>query len=180
VGLDAVKVIEEYEKIYAKGRIEPAEAEVKPSPEEAPEKKIIDSVKWAKEHSKILKYVLAGLGGLIIIIVILLSLKTGSNKVNRGTAEPSHKLQLSIQVDRQVYLMVSMDGSDSSDYILQPEAPKDFLAETRIWVFSSDIGATRMILNGKNYGPLGASGWSGHFRVDSNGVNLIKTYPPLR
>ena len=183
VGMNEAKVMSEYDAIR-----EPHYEELEPLPAEHRYKNdfpaLIEKAIDVLKHN--LRYVLAGVGGVIVIIIILtLICKPAPDKTADISEEtPAVPIEqkgftFSAAADEPLYLMVSIDGGDSLDYNLIPESVKEFYAEQNIWLLTSNAGATQFSLNGKKLKKVGAEGWPAQISIDSTGITKIKTYQPI-
>ena len=182
VGIQPEKVIKEYDTLT--GNIE--EEDVNPPEEsnEIPEKfdnaVFIQAVDWFKEN---LKNVLTVAGGILIItvaVIVLCNREVVEQPPQEILEEPVFAgLNLTIEAQKSLYLMVSIDKGDSIDYYLLDNTKKDFLAQEDIWMLLSNAGAANVIVNGDTTGSLGVEGAPVHFTVDSTGLSILKLYPGL-
>jgi len=92
------------------------------------------------------------------------------------SAVSSSGIPLTVKALKPLYLMVSIDGGDSLDFNLMSGEVKDFRAEKKFWIFTSNAQNSAFTLNSKSLDKITGEGLCAYFTADSTGVSQVKTY----
>lgn len=184
VGMNVPKVISEYSGIAQEAEPENEQEDAESQIErKAPQL----SNNYLKLWEKYRSHILYGLGAAVVLTAALILIFAGSADKPKPAVEDSETpanapvsgIMLTVRADTLLYLMVSIDGGDSLDYYLGIDASRDFAGGERIWMLTSNAGATRLNLNGKNLDKLGGNRVPAHFVVESSGISRIKRFKGL-
>lgn len=181
VGINPAKILKDYNTLRGRVEVEEYQETEQSLPKLSWQEKILSLTDWLKANFRIIGYGFGGILALIVVLVILSNRpeKTVTPDSNKSSITQLSGINLSIKAKSPIYLMVSIDDGDSLDYYLLAGTSQDFLANERIWFLTGSAAATNIIFNGEKSGPFNDDGKAAHFLVDSTGVKIIKSYPPL-
>ena len=194
IGANLASIMRKYEEMRSPSQEEPIvkpEANSTHPPKFVPYKDALDQL---RENSEIIwksykRFALPVLGGVVIIalLIALLSVRPKTNIesfLNEEEAEPAtvsaKGIPLTVKALKSLYLMVSIDGGDSLDYNISAGDSKEFHAEHKFWMLTSDAAASSFTLNGKTLDKIAGTGLCAQFTADSSGVSNIKTYKQVQ
>ena len=183
VGISPDKVLKEYDTLM--GNVEEEDDTPTQESEKSESIKVTPDLSfvldWIKDNLNSIIYVFGGLLVTIVAILVLCSRPekeyTPFNEIIDESAASG--INLSVEAQKSMYLMVSIDRGDSLDYYLLSGTSKDFLAKEYLWMLISDAGAAKIIIDGDTLGNIGEDGSTVHFAVDSTGLKILKSYPVL-
>jgi len=186
VGIEPEKVLKAFDEIAGvKVPEEPSIKENKIEPKESFLEQFSPLLEWGQKNIRLLLY---GAGGIAVVIIAIIIFsgspddavsKSDTGVLSSRKAHIANGVNLTVKALENIYLMVSIDGGDSLDYELLAESSKQFTASEKLWVLTSDAGAMEIQVNGKPEQSISDKGWTAHFTVDKNGLQILNAYPPI-
>ena len=183
VGLSESQIINEYDalkqEVSAEDETSPEKSEYKPARIALLIKNVLTYLRYN------IRYVILAGCALVVLLILLVILRpliwkeTPAETTEEAITVDNEGFTFLVSSEESLYLMVSIDNGDSLDYYFPPESEQEFLANEKLWLLTSNAGATYFALNGEKLDKVAAKGWAAQLEVDSTGIKNIKTYQPL-
>ena len=179
VGLSESQIINEYDALKQEVSAEDEKIEYKPARIALLLKNVLTYLRYN------IRYVMLAGSTLVVLLILLVILRpliwkeTSAETPVEAIATDNEGFTFLVSSEESLYLMVSIDNGDSLDYYFPPESEQEFLANEKLWLLTSNAGATYFALNGEKLDKVAAKGWAAQLEVDSTGIKNIKTYQPL-